>query len=1384
MPFNPTSIAGLRVWLDAAQITGLADTDPVAGWPNLVVSESETFTQSTPAARPLYRTAQQNGLPGVSFDGVDDYLLGSVSRTLKPVTAFAVVRPIDFAGYRGIVGEAPGGPVGPLITRFAIISGQLQIFGGPGYELNVYSGSAATADIAGQWDWSYSATGGWLMGLNGSDDASGTANATITATPPAIGIADGAHYMKGLIHEVLIYDTVLTPTDRQAVRDYLVDKWLTAPPHGGGETGVQINVAATGGGIRVDTQPVPPRMRTWRVEAWTHPRKGTPEFITEVPYRTLHMADRRDAIVDSDITIPEGADVLDLIAVADPTDPSAGVSTLLRCFPVDTDPDFVDPLLPDFEFFAARRDSEIGEDAESYAKISGPDIRAGANDAQLLPWDYPGTEIDGGRRTRFPDWQWGGNNIADNGDLEGGATNTIQQVWITDAASGVTALNGAVDGAVGTVVVDTAVGFPSVDGFTILVDSERMRVTGGAGTTTWTVTRGVDGTTPAAHSDGATVGEVAAGTFTLTFDGESTTALPWNPEGGGTTVDATGLKTALETLPNIIAVDVNGSGTPGDPFTVEFVDPAGAVPTLGGSDTITGGDLAAGLITQQGGIPTASPWTRSYNPGTGLNHGIYASNGVTGEDVFDYGAITGTGSLWVYGSSLFAGAQQIVTVPPGALVQFAVNHRTTETSQTYAFVVRDLNEQLVGPNAYQRYSPAPDTVTAMELVDVVIPDNVDQVIVRVGVVGPEGLTRSWWQIDDLVVRVGYPPATKGAIALTVLDDLQTAHTPRTRLGWLTPGFTATHDSAGIPWTSEIEFAARWRDRFGTDFADRLFRETGGDWDIEPVLVGGEPVGWELRAWEVGSRGVDRTADIDPAFIIGAGIQGGSVSHAEPPFTALTVANDDGIFVELEDTDLVAAYGVIDGGISDGAFRNTTAMTEVAAAALHNVLVNQVSAQTRIGPGGPIPWAEFQPGDTVTFALAGRVNSAHGRVISQITVDVSPTGWNAEVTASRLFTGIAAAEEGIRLLLERVENLERAADTTGSVAVLQPPGLRIPGLVAGADAAPEWKTAASFVCDGSNDSAVLQAVADAAWFGNGPEQMIVAGSFVLTEALALRGGVALVGVGANIDGGSGAYFEREGGPVITLNNGGNRIANVAVVGIGADAPAVSAISLADLVITDCYLWADGGPTLRLDGVSMAWVTRCRILQGGTSPTVYWSNAKASHLTECVMEYGGILIDGDTNDMTVSGNLVSFAEGDGIRVSDGAVRVRVAHNVVEDAQEHGIVVDDTTAQVDNVWVHNNAVVGAGYGSDNAFDGILIAGSPIRVDVRDNRVAAQAGATRMRWGINPSDTCVEVHIVGNDLTLEGTATFGSGPIRTGSAGDFDLALPADPTYGANWT
>jgi hypothetical protein len=88
------------------------------------------------------------------------------------------------------------------------------------------------------------------------------------------------------------------------------------------------------------------------------------------------------------------------------------------------------------------------------------------------------------------------------------SSQTITETFLSDSASkpAATALSAIISSTSSTsITVASAAAFPGSGNFNIQVDSEVMTVTAGQGTTTWTVTRGVNGSTAATHANGATV---------------------------------------------------------------------------------------------------------------------------------------------------------------------------------------------------------------------------------------------------------------------------------------------------------------------------------------------------------------------------------------------------------------------------------------------------------------------------------------------------------------------------------------------------------------------------------------------------------------------------------------------------------------------------------------------------------------------------------------------------------------------------------------------------------------------------------------------------------------------------------------------------------------
>ena len=239
---SPATLAGLVLWLDARQITGLADGVPVASWSDASPA-LRTATQSTPSSRPIYRSNAINGRPALRFDGIDDYL--TVAATLVPGsqnrTLLVVARP-DVIGNDSIIDLGNGSVAN---AAFMITPEHAARING-GNRIWAQSAQTSTATIA-----AFALTGtttanllAWVNGVALTPASTGVApintngNTTVggyTAAPT------GFHSFAGDIAELIVYNRALSDTERQTVEEYLRLKY----------------------GIPTDTPATVPNLRLW-----------------------------------------------------------------------------------------------------------------------------------------------------------------------------------------------------------------------------------------------------------------------------------------------------------------------------------------------------------------------------------------------------------------------------------------------------------------------------------------------------------------------------------------------------------------------------------------------------------------------------------------------------------------------------------------------------------------------------------------------------------------------------------------------------------------------------------------------------------------------------------------------------------------------------------------------------------------------------------------------------------------------------------------------------------------------------------------------------------------------------------------------------------------
>lgn len=213
--FSPADISGLKLWLDASQITGLNDGDAVTTWADLSGNGNDA-TQATVSKKPLYKTAIQNGRPGLLSDGVDDLLSGSVTAP-QPCTVVVVIK-----GVTNIVGSKIFITPNPsrcdlfhnagAFALFAnsVSAGQAGIWQDPNIVAGLFDGSSSRiyVNAAGSGDVDPN-TGGYTSGTYNLFDFDGT-----------YSYGDSMYFF-----EVMIYNRKISFSEVGLLRGYLNAKW-------------------------------------------------------------------------------------------------------------------------------------------------------------------------------------------------------------------------------------------------------------------------------------------------------------------------------------------------------------------------------------------------------------------------------------------------------------------------------------------------------------------------------------------------------------------------------------------------------------------------------------------------------------------------------------------------------------------------------------------------------------------------------------------------------------------------------------------------------------------------------------------------------------------------------------------------------------------------------------------------------------------------------------------------------------------------------------------------------------------------------------------------------------------------------------------------------
>ncbi|WOO40076.1 right-handed parallel beta-helix repeat-containing protein [Rubellicoccus peritrichatus] len=211
------------LWLNASQgvVPNSGGEPGIQNWPNLGAVGTGA-TQTTAANRPFLADGAIGGQPAVIFDGsTDHFTISNPFDGLSPIEAelFVVLkRGTDDSGPDGLGQWGGGGN-----SYYPDANGVLyDNFGAHGH----YSMGASPIDLTQPHLLNVSAkTGLWSARINGRLHFE--ANNTVFTLPTTYQLGRNAvgNYFEGEIAEVLMFDRNLSEAEREALSDYLIDKY-------------------------------------------------------------------------------------------------------------------------------------------------------------------------------------------------------------------------------------------------------------------------------------------------------------------------------------------------------------------------------------------------------------------------------------------------------------------------------------------------------------------------------------------------------------------------------------------------------------------------------------------------------------------------------------------------------------------------------------------------------------------------------------------------------------------------------------------------------------------------------------------------------------------------------------------------------------------------------------------------------------------------------------------------------------------------------------------------------------------------------------------------------------------------------------------------------
>lgn len=681
-------------------------------------------------------------------------------------------------------------------------------------------------------------------------------------------------------------------------------------------------------------------------------------------------------------------------------------------------------------------------------KVSGTDWLDWLNHAEVFPYDWDGTTTF---TSRFPDHIWGGRNVL--GELRGSFQ--PEQVTFTVGSD--------VDGGTFTISVSTAGGSDTTAAIdfdatslavynALLATSEidALEVDGPAGGP-WTVTI-LEPEVPIALSTNngnlegtweIDLGGATGGTFTLTFEGQTTGSLNYNDS-------AATIETAIKALSNVTDATVV-AGLNGGDFTVSFTTPD-SMTTASLTDSTTGGSgatitenttnnsVVAAVQTQ--GVTLPSGWVSSEFSPTDIPHGELQSLRMWVNDGFDPALPTGCTTAIAFNGRepYFPGIEKAVRVQPGGIYQASVYVYARDTDTDIRLVLRDFADNAAGTNYTTEQTVTADTWTQLTITDFQPFDDVDEIKYRIAHVGDDGVDPPIIYVACPELNEGQAPTSIGGVWQSLFDDATSDHSG-TRIvwedeanpgsTWLTLDFDATNDSNGVAWdTSDVEITMKRGWSYGRCFTETARLGYEGRIVPDPVTDGQ----WLFQLFNPAGMDADYSGSNTVRVSSGMDVLRRNSKRFRPSGTVQAVEGGERQWSIAENAGGVTALGRMERYLPDRDLNGATEIATAASTALASGLANAMSNGLLVmpGPNDPEPLVDYVPGDTVK--LLDPPNTETTERVAAINYVVDPkTGLRYDVSmSSERLTGDAAIRAGvIQYLREQKEIREEPPNDSPS-----------------------------------------------------------------------------------------------------------------------------------------------------------------------------------------------------------------------------------------------------------------------------------------------------------------------------------------------------------------